>query len=75
MQLCILPLAQAIGSLSFSAGIYDSDPDKAEFGFELHRDSGKESGSYRDYRGYIGIIGLYRDNGKENGSSGFSLPQ
>ena len=36
------------------------------------RDNGKENGNYRDYRGYIGIIGyilgLYRDNGKENGN-------
>ena len=35
-------------------------------------DNGKENGSYRDYREYIGIIGLhfglYKDNGKENGS-------
>ena len=30
------------------------------------------AGSYRDYRGYIGImgcmLGLYGDNGKENGN-------
>ena len=38
----------------------------------LYRDSGKENGNYRDYRGYKGIIGvilgLYRDSGKENGN-------
>ena len=34
--------------------------------------TGKENGNYRDYRGYVGIIGyilgLYWDNGKENGN-------
>ena len=32
----------------------------------------KQNGNYRDYRGYIGIIGhilgFYGDNGKENGN-------
>ena len=32
-------------------------------------DNGKENGNYRDYRRYIGIVGcilgLYRDDGKE----------
>ena len=45
----------------------------------LYGDNGKENGKYRDYRGYIGIVGyilgLYRDNGKENGNcyNGFIL--
>ena len=26
-------------------------------GLGLYRDNGKENGNYRDYRGYIGIIG------------------
>ena len=27
---------------------------------ELFRDNGKENGNYRDYRDYLGIIGLQR---------------
>ena len=39
----------------------------------LYRDSGKEHGSYRDYRVFLEILwglilGLYRDTGKENGN-------
>ena len=36
----------------------------------LYWDNGKENGSYRDCRVYIGysMLGLYWDNGKENGN-------
>ena len=39
----------------------------------INRDNGKENGNYRDYRGYMGIMGyilgfINRDNGKENGN-------
>ena len=39
----------------------------------LHRDNGKEDGSYRGFRDYIGYsrLGVYRDNG--NYYSGFRV--
>ena len=56
----------------FGIGLGSSEDDEAQRRVKCPKNNGKENGNYRDYRGYIGImgyiLGLYRDNGKENGS-------